>query len=183
MSSELYRQVLGKQWQALAPSVRGAHANHCEITGVFRITHGTGRLAKLLLRRSRLPPPAAATNTRLIIFPDGSGERWERHFDNYGFITQQWPGQRGLLIERFRAWELCFKPRVKDGTLLYEQCGAKLCWGPWRIPMPLVCAPLVTASERPGGTARVLVSVRVTLPLAGLLISYEGHLDLKGQTP
>jgi Domain of unknown function (DUF4166) len=74
---------------------------------------------------------------------------------------------------------LHFKLRVKEGNLFYDQSCAKLCVGALHFPMPWGCAPRVFAKEIQDGAARVLVTVMVTLPLVGLLISYEGYLNVK----
>jgi hypothetical protein len=182
MSSELYRQVLGKDWLTLAENIRLAHSVGKEMNGVFRIAYGTGWMAKQLASRSHLPQPTNAADTHLTIFLDNSGERWERRFDGVAFTTRQWKGKREQLVERFGEWELHFNLRAEDGNLFYDQSGARLCLGALRIPMPRACAPSVFAKEMSDGAARVRVSVRVTLPLVGLLISYEGYLNMKGET-
>ena len=179
MSSKLYSEVLGKDWLALSESVRCAHSVGGEIKGVFRITYGTGWAAKKLARMSVLPQAADAADTQLKIFPEDAGERWERQFNGEAFTTKQWRGRDGFLVERFGEWELHFKLRVKEGNLFYDQSCAKLCVGALYFPMPRGCAPRVFAKEIQDGAARVLVTVMVTLPLVGLLISYEGYLNVK----
>jgi hypothetical protein len=178
--SILYSEVLGKDWLALSESARCAHSVGGEINGVFRIMYGTGWAAKILARWSDLPQPADAADTRLKIHSEDAGERWERQFNGEAFATRQWRGKDGVLVERFREWELHFKLRVKDGNLFYDQSSAKLCVGALHFPMPRACAPHVFAREIQDGAARVLVTVMVTVPLVGLLISYEGYLNVKG---
>jgi hypothetical protein len=180
MSSKLYSEVLGKDWLALSENVRCAHSVGGEMNGVFRITHGTGWMSKKLARWSDLPQAAEAADTRLKIFSENSGERWERQFDGKAFTTKQWLGKDGTLVERFGEWELHFNLRVNEGNLFYYQSGARLCLGALHIPMPLACAPRVSAKEIHDGATRVLVSVTVTLTLVGLLISYDGYLNVKG---
>jgi hypothetical protein len=180
MSSELYSQLLGKDWLALAENIRCAHSVGAELHGVFRISLGAGWVVKQLVCWSDLPPAAEAADTHLKIFSEDAGERWERRFDDKSFTTRQWKGKDGFLVERFGKWELHFKLYVKEGNLFYDQSGARLCLGALRIPMPLACAPRVSAKEMRDGVARVLVSVTVTLPLVGQLISYDGYLNVKG---
>jgi hypothetical protein len=180
MSSVLYPEVLGKDWLALSENVRCAHSVGGEMNGVFRITHGTRWAAKTLAHWSDLPQAADAADTRLKIFSEGAGERWERQFNSDAFTTRQWRGKNGFLVERFGEWELQFKLRVEEGNLIYDQSGAKLCVGAFHLPLPRACAPHVVAKEMQDGATRVLVTVTVTLPLVGLLISYEGYLSVKG---
>ena len=179
MSSKLYSEVLGKDWPELSECVRCAHSVGEEMNGVFRITHGAGWAAKTLARWSDLPQAADTADIRLKIFSEDAGERWERQFNGKAFATKQWRGKDGFLVERFGLWELHFKLRVKEGNLFYDQSFAKLCVGAFHFPMPRACAPCVFAKEIQDGAARVLVTVMVTLPLIGPLISYEGYLNVK----
>jgi hypothetical protein len=181
MDSELYPQVLGNIWWRLHESIRSAHSIGTEIRGSFCISHGERRLAKLLARWSHLPQSKVSADTRLRILPESTGERWERRFDDAAFTTRQWQDGE-LLVERFREWEMYFKLREENGGLYYDQCAARLCLGALRLPLPRFCAPAVQAKETFDGVSRVLVSVTVKLPLVGILISYEGHLDVRKVT-
>jgi hypothetical protein len=181
MDSELYSQLLQKDWLSLAKNIRRIHSVGEEKTGTFRITRGSGWLARQLARWSGLPSAADAAQIRLNIIPDTPGERWERMFDGLVLVTRQWKESDGSLVERFRDWELCFKLRVQEGNLFYHQSGARLCVGAWRIPMPRACAPRVDAKETADGGPHVFVSVTVALPFVGRLVSYEGLLNVKGE--
>ena len=65
---------------------------------------------------------------------------------------------------------------VENGGLVYHQVGAAL-WRGW-VPLPAFLAPRVVGSEMPDGPDAVRVNVRVTIPLVGLLIAYEGRLNV-----
>lgn len=179
MIAPLYARILGDDWLKLAEAIRCAHAVDTDTGGVFKITRGSGRLAKTLARLSNLPRAAEAADTRLNITSEDNGERWERRFDGKLMTTTQWEGTRGVLVERFHGWELLFTLQVKDGDLFYHQSGARLRLGPLRVPMPRILSPYVFAKEIQSGSERIRVSVTVTLPIAGLLIAYDGHLDTK----
>jgi hypothetical protein len=180
MNFDLYPRVLGEAWWTLAESVRRAHAVGRDRRGCFRVSHGTSWLARRLVRWSGLPRGATAAKARLRIVSEGSGQRWERHFDDETFTTKQWADGGGSLVERFGAWELCFELRVEEEALRYVQRGARLCLGTFRLRVPLAWAPLVSAKETGDGPERVLVTVTVTLPVVGSLIAYDGHLDVGG---
>lgn len=179
--SALYSRLLGGEWAKLDECVRWAHSNGVEKRGMFRITHGTGWLARSAVRSSHLPQAANVVETRLKIITDDVGERWERSFNGEMFTTQQWAAG-GMLVERFGAWELRFALRVEQGALVYEQRGARFCAGSLRLPMLLACAPFVEAREWFDNKARVRVTVKVTLPIVGLLIAYDGHIIVKTKT-
>jgi len=180
MGCDLYPRVVGDAWWTLAEPLRRAHTVGGDKCGFFRVSHGTGWLVRRLVARSGLPRASSRAKTRLRIVTEGAGQRWEREFDDEAFTTRQWAEGDGCLVERFGAWELCFNLRVDEQTLRYVQCGARLCFGTFRLPLPLNWAPLVSATETCDGPERVLVAVTVTLPLMGMLVSYEGHLDVGG---
>ncbi len=184
MNCETYRRVLGDKWWMLAESVRRAHEAGVERTGVFSITRGTSRLAWVLTRWLRLPRPSPAAATKLRITADDLGEQWERKFDADAFVTRQWAGSNGYLVERFEAWELHFELQIgAGGSLSYVQRGARLRLGWISLRIPLACAPVVSASETADDESKVRVSVTVNIPLVGLLIGYRGHLDIGGMQP
>ena len=173
----LYERLMGPAWHNVTASVRSAHSPGGEKRGVFQISHGKSRLARILARWSRLPRPALSAETRLKIVEDGDRQSWERSFDGVPFATTQWAGNAGCLMERVGLWEFCFRLRVENGALGYEQTRVRFCLGPLRLPLPL--SPRVAASETPDGLARVRISVQVRLPLFGRLIDYDGWLDVE----
>lgn len=175
---DLYPRILGEAWEELAGAVRSAHLVGGEKRGRFRVTHGKSFVARRLIRWSRLPHDDDNAQVVLRIRADGNHQRWERRFGADAFTTVQWATD-GCLVERFDCWELRFALRVKDRALVYEQCGARLCLGSIRVPVPLTCSPRVQAREEADGTDRVHVHVTVTLPCLGLLIAYEGHLGVE----
>lgn len=172
---DFYPQILGDAWWKLPGAVRSAHVVGGEKRGRFRVTHGKGYIARWLIGWSQLPQDDDNVQVVLKLFADGERQRWERRFGADDFTTTQWAAN-GCLVERFGCWELRFALRVIDGALVYEQCGARVCIGPIRVPVPLVCAPRVRAREEADGSDRVHVHVSVTLPCLGLLIAYDGHL-------
>lgn len=179
VDSVLYSRLLGDDWKLLAENIRLAHSVMSSRRGRFRVAHGTSWLARRMAQWSRLPAAVEDVETCLEIIAEGQTERWLRRFGSNDFTTRQWEGKNRLLTEQFGEWELAFKLCAVDGKLLYEQRGAKLSLCGVRIAVPRMCAPLVVASEMSDGE-RVLVSVVVTLPLVGRLISYEGYLEMKG---
>jgi hypothetical protein len=180
-ASELYLRLLGASWTNLAAVVRWAHTTGGKKRGRFCVTHGDGWLARRLVCRARLPQVASDAETSLKIIADEVGETWERSFNGEKFTTLQWETS-GTLAERFGSWELRFVLRVKEGALLYEQCGASFCVGRLRLPLPRACAPFVEAREWADNAGRARVVVKVTFPVIGLLIAYDGHLFMEAKS-
>ena len=82
------------------------------------------------------------------------------------------------MIERWGYIEVRFAPRVEDRCLRYEQTGAAFRAGRLCVPLPRSLAPRVEARESVVSAESVGVSVKVTLPLIGLLIEYEGIVEV-----
>lgn len=175
---DLYPGILGKSWDELSGAIRSAHQPGGEKTGCFRVTHGTGFLARRLACLAKLPEMSESAEVVLTIHGGQGCETWERRFGAVRFTTVQWSSE-GCLVERFGVWELRFTLRVSDGALVYEQCAARLCLGALCLPVPLAFAPRVSAREEAGEMNQVRVSVSVSLPVFGRLIAYDGHLDVK----
>lgn len=175
--SALYRKLLGKGWGRLGESIRAAHRIDTRTRGIFIITHGNNRLARLFVRLSGLPKAGKRIETLLAITASDGIEEWQRHFDGQKLTTRQWAAQDGLLIEEFQGWELGFELREEDGALVYHQRRAHLRFGPLRLRVPLACAPRVRACERCIANHRTAVEVFVSLPLVGRLIGYQGELQ------
>lgn len=181
----LYARVLGPSWADLADAVRRLHdaAHSVRGEGTFRIRHGRGRLCRLLARTLGLPLSSDGTRTRLTVVPTEDGERWERSFDGRPFVSTQWKVAPGLLGERVGALELQFRLRVLDGALVYEQVAAALHAGPCRLSLPARLAPRVAAQETPAGPTRTQVHVTVSAPFFGLMLSYEGLVEIGEPQP
>jgi hypothetical protein len=174
----LYARLMGTAWAEVPEAVRQVHLDGRLMCGIgsFRIRHGTNQLARFLLSILRLPPAAEAVATKLVITPLGCGERWMRRFGDKELVTTQAERTGGVLVERVSIVELWFQLQVSDRALIYRQLGAALRLGPLSVPLPQWLWPRVEAREETDVLNRVRVSVIVTVPLAGVLISYDGHI-------
>ncbi|HEX2094057.1 MAG TPA: DUF4166 domain-containing protein [Longimicrobiaceae bacterium] len=185
MTPTLYERLAGDAWQEVPEAVRRAHAGEgpLQARGVFRIQHGRGYLARLLARLLRLPSPSAATRVQLHVTPSAHGERWERTFGSRRLVTLQHEAPGSLLGERFGPLELRFQLRPQAGVLSYLQEEAALCFGRSRLVLPPWLAPRVSATESTTEAARrSRTVVDVSLPLLGLLIRYEGELEVEEES-
>ena len=73
--------------------------------------------ARLLARLLRLPHAGDASDTRLVITPQGAGEWWRRTFDGRRMDTRQYQAGDGELAERLGLLELRFRLDAADGSL------------------------------------------------------------------
>jgi hypothetical protein len=168
----LYERLVGEGWDVLDEPVRRLHL--CERgVGVFAVRRGRGRLARVVARLMGLPQSGEEVALRLSVEPHGGGERWRRNFAGKEFVTEQGEHAAGLLAERTGPFELLFRLKAEGGALLYAQEDAALRVKSLRVRLPRLLAPRVEAWER-ADEGSVRVSVCVTAPLVGPLISYEG---------
>jgi len=178
--SPLYPRLLGASWSGLPAAVRRCHlrdtATRVRGSGTFQIRHGNAFLAGFIVRMLRMPPAAKAVPVQLLITPDGDGEKWLRTFGNCRLVTTQREHRNGHLAERTGMIEFWFCLEVVSGGLRYRQTGAALRLGRWAVALLPWMSPQVEAQEKANDKDpnQTQVHVRVTLPLIGLLFSYEG---------
>ncbi len=182
----LYPRLLGPAWEELPETVRQFHSATDKVSGVglFTVRSGEGLLAQLLRKLLRLPGPGEDVPTRLVIARDSRRETWQRRFGEETFTTRQHELAGSLLAERFRFLEFRFRLNVVNRALIFQQVGAALCLGRRVVPLPRWLAPQVAA--RAGAApdpARMAVAVRITAPLAGLLVAYEGSMAREDSRP
>lgn len=180
-TAPLYMRVMGHSWTRIAEPVRCAHLTGPVVRahGRLRIEHGRRLLARLLARLLRLPRPGAAVETRLVVTARAGGEHWERTFHGRRFTTRQYESSASELAERFGVLEFRFRLDASGGSLLYVQREAALLCGSVRLRIPAALAPRVNAREDPAGPTSVHLSVGVVLPGVGLLVAYDGLVNVE----
>lgn len=143
--------------------------------GVFRVLHGSNRLARTLARLALLPAAGEAVDVRLQVTAREEGEKWRRTFAGRPLVSMQSNRPDGLLVERMGIVEIRFRLEVVGGALSYQTVSAALRFGSLRVPLLHWLSPCITAWERAVGD-QIHVSVDVTFPLLGRLIAYDGML-------
>jgi hypothetical protein len=174
----LYERLVGEGWGVLDEPVRRFH-RCARGAGTFAVRRGEGRFARVVARLMGLPEGGEAVPVQLSVEPHGGGERWRRNFAGREFVTEQGVHAAGLMAERTGPFELLYRLTAEGGALAYRQEGAALRVRSLRVRLPRLLAPQVEAWERADEGGGVRVSVRVTAPLFGPLISYEGLVTLK----
>lgn len=174
MTATVFQQVLGAEFYHLAPEVKQLHARQGEFVyrGRTRIVRGSGWLSRLCGWATRLPPAMddADTTVRFTAMP--GHEVWQRQFADARMRSRLW-SEDGLLCERLGA--------VRFGFHLYRKDTA-LHWAVHRvhlfglIPLPAHWFDAVRSREFVEN-GRYRFDVQARLPLAGLLVRYEGHLE------
>jgi hypothetical protein len=178
----LYEQVLGRDTALLHPQIAALHCGdgHVEAAGWMRIQHGSSRLCWFTGMLLRLPRPGERVRTQLLITRHGRNERWVRRFGNGPAIcSQQTAGPAGELVERWGAVAFVFALQAAGDMLWFRQQRCQLRLGRLGIRLPRVLAPRIDAVVAPAPRGGVAVSVRAGVRPLGVLLTYEGVVDIR----
>lgn len=179
----LYAGLVGPQWANLAEPVRRLHTRASTLhgSGRFTVRHGERSAARWLARLLRLPAAGADVPVKLVVTPHAQGERWARTFGATPFVTEQSAaGDGATLVERIGPTEVKYNLEIAGGALYYRQIAAYLRLGPLSLPLPRWLAPHIAARESAMPDEKSThISVKVTLPAIGLLVSYKGYIEIK----
>lgn len=187
--TDLYPAVLGPSWNALARSVQRLHASRAagregegRAEGVFSVRRGARLGARLIARLLGMPAAADSVAISLRVERTARGERWIRTFGRHPLSTAQWQSG-GLLVEAMGLTQCWFRLAAVEGALVFEQVKARFGLRRFSMPLPRWLAPHVSgrASPRlvPGDDGAVHVSVRIGVPIFGLLVAYEGTVTME----
>ena len=181
--SGLYPKLLGSSWHDLDNEMQWFHGSGRTIhaVGVFQVRRGSNTLTRTLAQLARLPAAGEAVDVQLQVTTREENEEWRRTFAGRPLVSMQSyrPDGRldGVMVERMGIVELRFRLEVVGGAINYHTVGAAVRFGSLHVPLPHWLSPCVTAWERAvGDMNQIHVSVNVTFPLLGRLISYEGLL-------
>ncbi|MEM7223641.1 MAG: DUF4166 domain-containing protein [Pseudomonadota bacterium] len=170
----LYRQVLGVQFDRLPGKIQSLHDVTAPVTvsGLCQIRRGAHPLARLFGCLMGLPSAGSDVPVTVTFQPSRGGETWQRHFGGVGLRSHQSAARRpGHLIERIGPMNFLLEPRARPEGLDLVLCRVWILG----LPVPRRLWPLVEANERVR-EGLFAFDVAIRLPLAGLLIHYQGWL-------
>jgi hypothetical protein len=175
--------LLGPAWGELDEAPRQAHlqGERLCLCGKFRIRRGANWLGRLVAMIVGLPAAGEAVATRLSVLRTAGGEKWIRSFAGAKVLTTQTAAADGTLRERFGMFEISCRLDVDRAAIRYRQVGAALRLGRLRLALPRRLWPLVEGVETAQGPLATHVSVRITAPFCGHLISYDGVVKREGE--
>jgi uncharacterized protein DUF4166 len=190
-SAALYPALLGAAWAELDERVQRMHTlGRAQGAGLFDIRRARGVVARAMAGLLGFPRAGDAVPTRLMVRTEtlrgASSEIWERTFGEQKLVSRQYAaGRDGLLAERFGCLELRFRLQAEGGALRFLAAGSAFILGALRVRLPGGISPRVEARVTPaaGVAGRIAVRVEVSAPLAGLLLGYEGYLDMEEVQP
>jgi hypothetical protein len=175
----LYGDLLGSPCRTMPEAVKRFHVAAVVRSGrgIFDVHRGHTPLARLAARVLRLPRPGNHVPVALRIDPHGGGETWQRRFRDRRLDSQQSIGSGGHLMERTGALEVTFTVTADRDGLRFASRGAALRIGSFRVRIPHPFAPSIHAAVEALRGDRLGVSVAVSVPAIGPVLSYGGWLE------
>jgi uncharacterized protein DUF4166/saccharopine dehydrogenase-like protein len=179
----LYRRILGAAYDTLPQAVRRMHDFDGEriAEGLAAIDRGRGWIARRIALTFGFPQTDSDVPVTVELRREGDREIWQRNFGGQIFSSIQEEGRERLdrlLCERFGpcAFGIAL---VVDGDHLRFIIRR---WSIYGFRMPLWLAPTCLAYEAEyHGRFRFFVELRHRL--IGLIVRYQGLLELRAQTP
>jgi len=172
---------MGPAWDKLHESVRRAHPSDIVVQrkGYLRVIRGHSRFARVLVWLLRMPQAMECGQVLLKITCHNCGEHWLRIFEGIPLASTQREALGRLLVERMGHWEFRFQLEEVSGHICYRQKAFGLRFGPIYLPLPDWMSPQVVAREGPGKASnQTSVFVKISAPLAGLILMYEGDMEV-----
>lgn len=177
----LYARVLGSAWPNVPAPIRQLHGIGIGLAAEGKATVERGRnpLARLIAAVFGFPKAGTDIPVRVCFGsaqgPDGkSAEQWTRTFAGQSFHSLQYAGtgrSQHLVNEQFGPLTFGLAA-VLDGDRLRI---IPRRWTAFGIPMPRFLMPHGDSHERVED-GRFYFHVEIRVPLAGLIVRYQGHL-------
>lgn len=175
--SSLYQGLLGAAFAKLPSAIAAMHdrPSHAAASGFARVRRGMNPLARLIAAIMRFPPASDSIPLKVVFTLHQGREVWRRHFGASSFSSLQYAGSgrwEHLLVERFGplAFAMSLAPHGE------RLCLTMRAWRFLGVPMPLWLAPRTDAYEHVVD-GQFNFNVRVSFPLIGLIVHYEGWLE------
>jgi len=174
----LYRQILGKTWDALPGPIRAMHSlsGTMEARGRASIERGTGLLSRIAATLFGFPEAGSDVPLTVDFKLEHGVEGWRRTFGGKSFVSRQSAGRgrsERLLVERFGPFFFGLALTFDGGRLhlLVRR------WNFLGIPLPLVFAPGGESYEHVQDD-RFCFHVEIAQRWIGLIVRYRGWLEL-----
>ncbi|MBS1700842.1 MAG: DUF4166 domain-containing protein [Armatimonadetes bacterium] len=165
----LYRDLLGQEYERLAPSLQIFHDGP-GAEGRFDVVWSPGWARWMACRIMQLPKPGSDLPTQLLVCAKNGAEVWDRTFEKSKLVTIQ-TAEKGYLCETKWPISFEFEVRIVDGGLDYSSKRTRILG----CPLPSFLSVRIEATERPS-EAGLYTRVRFLLPGLGQICQYEGEL-------
>lgn len=169
----LYQQLLGAQFDTLAPNLQALHARdgRHRYRGKVEVERGSGICSRLCAAATRLPRTGRGP-IKVEIVASAGQERWTRVFAHHALTSRLW-SRDGLLCERLGLATFGFRLHIEGGAIVWRVERVRVLG----VPLPARWFARVHAREY-DSKGRYHFDVAAALPRIGLLVHYRGWLDV-----
>lgn len=179
-TASLYASILGEAWRDLPPEIRDMHdvGKTATAEGRARAERGRSVLARIAATIIGFPPTNLDVPVRVQFDAANGVETWTRTFGSDCFRSRQFAGSgrsEHLLCERFGALTFAMALVVSAGRLLLVLRR----WTIFGLPLPMWLCPRSESYES-AEQGRFNFHVRISHPLTGVIIQYDGWLIRTG---
>jgi hypothetical protein len=180
----LYARVLGEAWNVLPVPIRDMHDVRGTVAaeGRARVELGRSVLARLVSTLVGFPQTGSDIPVRVQFEVEPEAEIWTRKFGSDFFRSRQFAGcgrSEYLLCERFGPLTFAMALVVAGERLSLVPRR----WSIFGLPLPMWLGPRSESYES-AEDGRFNFHVRISHPLTGLIIRYDGWLVRRSnQTP
>jgi hypothetical protein len=169
----LFARLLGDALQRLNAPVRRLHRGvSAEYRGRATVERGKGILVNRFCDWGHLPRSVSDSPLRFRLEVNGESETWTRFFSGSGPMVSQVEASGGLLRERLGPAQLDFELSERQGVLHWRAVKLHV----WRIPVP--CSAFNFNARVSGEGTQYRFEIEAHLALVGLLVRYQGVLDV-----
>ncbi len=174
----VFKTALGGEFDKLPPALQDLHTvlDHRRWRGEASVARGAGWMARIAGAIAGFPPAARTVPVEVEMQRTEKGETWTRRFGDRTFksyLSARARQDKPVLFERFGWLRFEIDLNPEDEKLHFPVRRARFLV----FPLPPFLRPASDTYEYVDAHGRGCFSVRVSLPIAGLVAQYEGWLD------
>lgn len=177
----LYERLLGNQFEDLPAQIQNVHDKKSGLVANGRCTvvRGSNLINRLIAEIVGFPRSGIRLPVTIEIEVNDQKEKWLRDIDGYSFssiLEDDHCKSRQCLSEKFGFMKFNFLLPTTNNGLSMEL----ICFSVFGISLPKMLWPIVKAKETVQ-EEKFYFDVKIVLPVTGLLVHYQGWLDVENK--
>lgn len=163
---------MGEDFSRLSPLLQYVHLGNKKLVGKCKVSRGN-LIARIMCEAFHFPKAGDNVDLRVECCHTKESMTWKRNFN--GLVMESHFNRSGeYLVEHLAPLALRFKALEQNGQLQYQFAKTRFLG----IPIPNFLSPQITAGEKEIN-GHYHFSVKVTMFLIGMVISYGGDLTVE----
>ncbi len=173
----IFKTVLNESFDQISSQLQDLHTvlDQRRWRGEASVHRGTGWISRIAGWIAGFPPATESISVQVEMRRTAKGETWTRQFGKKRFksyLAVRKRSRKPVLFERFGLMSFQIELNEDDGKLYFPVKEGRLLG----LPLPAFLRPASDTFEYVDDLGRACFSVRVSLPIAGLVAHYEGWL-------